>query len=43
MRFPQVALAPKIAFQETARDALLFQPLAPSERDLNADMATSKR
>ena len=38
MRFPQVALAPKIAFQETARDALLFQPLAPSERDLNADM-----
>jgi predicted permease len=38
MRFPQIALAPKIAFQETARDALLFQPLAPSERDLNADM-----
>jgi predicted permease len=27
-----------IAFQETARDALLFQPWAPSERDLNADM-----
>jgi predicted permease len=38
MRFPQLALAPKVAFQETARDALLFQPLAPSERDLNADM-----
>jgi predicted permease len=38
MRFPQIALAPKIAFQETARDALLFQPLAPSERDLSADM-----
>jgi predicted permease len=38
MRFPQIALAPKIAFQEAARDALLFQPLAPSERDLNADM-----
>jgi len=38
MRFPQIALAPKIAFQETARDALLFQPLAPSERNLNKDM-----
>ncbi len=38
MRFPQIALAPKIAFQEAPRDALLFQPLAPSERDLNADM-----
>ena len=38
MRFPQIALSPKIAFQETAGDALLFQPLAPSERDLNADM-----
>jgi len=37
-RFPQIVLAPKIAFQETARDAVLFQPLAPSERDLNADM-----
>jgi predicted permease len=38
MRFPQIALAPKIAFQETARDALLFEPLAPSDRDLKADM-----
>ncbi len=38
MQFPQIALAPKIAFQETAHDALLFQPFAPSERDLNADM-----
>jgi predicted permease len=38
MRFPQIVLAPKIAFQEGARDALLFQPLAPSERDLNTDM-----
>ena len=38
MRFPQIALAPKFAFQETARDAALFQPLVPSERDLNADM-----
>lgn len=38
MRFPRIALSPKIAFQETAADAQLFQPLAPSERDLNADM-----
>jgi predicted permease len=38
MRFPQIALAPNIAFQETARNALLFAPLAPSDRDLNADM-----
>jgi predicted permease len=38
MRFPQIALAPKIAFQETARDALLFEPFAPSDRDLKADM-----
>jgi predicted permease len=38
VRFPQIVLAPKIAFQEFARDALLFEPLAPSERDLNADM-----
>jgi predicted permease len=38
MRFPQIVLAPKIAFQEFARDALLFEPATPSERDLNADM-----
>ena len=38
LQFPQIALAPGIAFQETARDAQLFQPLTPSERDLNADM-----
>jgi putative ABC transport system permease protein len=38
MRFPQIALSPKIAFQDTARDALLFQPLVPTERDLNTDM-----
>ena len=38
MRFPQIAFAPKIAFQETARDALLFAPLVPSDRDLTADM-----
>jgi predicted permease len=38
VRFPQIALAPKTAFQETADATLLFEPLAPSERDLNADM-----
>jgi predicted permease len=37
LRFPQIALAPKIAFQEAARDALLFQPMLPSEHDLNTD------
>jgi len=38
MRFPEIALAPKIAFQDFARDALLFEPLTPSPRDLSADM-----
>jgi predicted permease len=38
MRFPQIALAPKTAFQETAHDALLFGALAPSDYDLKADM-----
>jgi predicted permease len=37
LRFPHIALAPKIAFQEGARDALLFQPMVPTERDLNTD------
>jgi predicted permease len=38
VRFPQIPLAPKTAFQETARDAMLFEPAAPSDRDLTADM-----
>jgi predicted permease len=38
MRFPQIALAPGAAFQETEDATLLFEPLAPSERDLTADM-----
>jgi predicted permease len=38
MRFPQIPLAPRTAFQETARDALLFEPAVPSERDLTTDM-----
>ena len=37
VRLPRIALAPKIAFQEAARETLLFQPLVPSERDLNVD------
>jgi predicted permease len=38
MRFPQIALAPKIDFQEAEHDVLLFEPLTPSEYDLNRDM-----
>jgi predicted permease len=38
MRFPQFPLAPKTPFQETARNAQLFEPLVPSERDLKTDM-----
>jgi predicted permease len=38
LRFPQISLAPRTEFQETARNALLFEPLVPSERDLKADM-----
>ena len=38
MRFPRIALAPATDFQETADAALLFEPLAPSKRDLSADM-----
>jgi predicted permease len=38
MRFPQIALAPTIAFQEGSHTALLFEPLAPGKRDLTADM-----
>jgi predicted permease len=38
MRFPQIPLAPRTAFQETAQDALLFKPAIPSERDLTTDM-----
>jgi predicted permease len=39
VRLPLIPLAPKIAFQEAVRDALLFQPMVPSERDLNSDTA----
>ncbi|HEX5235091.1 MAG TPA: ABC transporter permease [Silvibacterium sp.] len=38
IRFPQIALAPTIAFQDTGGDPMLFEPLTPSERDLKADM-----
>ncbi|HEY2857591.1 MAG TPA: ABC transporter permease [Terracidiphilus sp.] len=37
-RFPQIALAHETRFQETARDAMLFEPLQPDERDLTIDM-----
>jgi len=37
VRFPQIALAPKIDFQEGAQDALLYQPFVPGDRDLSAD------
>jgi len=38
MRFPQIAMAPKVDFQETEDSTLLFEPLTPSDRDLSADM-----
>lgn len=38
MRFPQISLAPSLVFQESTRNALLFQPLIPSEDDLKTDM-----
>ena len=40
MRFPQIALAPEIAFQDSEGTSLLFEPLTPNERDLNADMGS---
>ncbi len=36
LSFPQIALAPKMAFQDTG-GAVLFQPLAPTERELTKD------
>lgn len=36
LSFPQIALAPKIAFQDVS-DAVLFQPWGPTERDLTKD------
>ena len=36
LTFPQIALAPTMAFQDTA-DAVLFQPLAPAPRELTQD------
>ena len=39
MRFPQICIgAARSPFRKPRGDALLFQPLVPSERDLNADM-----
>jgi predicted permease len=38
IRFPEIALSPRISFQETGRNVLLYVPLVPSDRDLQADM-----
>ena len=38
LRFPEIALSPKVAFQDSRKHPTLFQPQAPSERDLTADM-----
>jgi predicted permease len=38
LRFPQIALSPNISFEERARETLTYEPLAPSDHDLNADM-----
>ena len=40
MRFPRIALAPKIAFQEAAGtlETTIFLPLVPSDRDLKQDL-----
>jgi MacB-like periplasmic core domain len=40
MRFPQIALAPKIAFQEAAGTlaTMIFEPLVPSDWDFKQDL-----
>jgi predicted permease len=38
MHFPQIAMAPKTDFQDPEHGVLFFEPLAPSEFDLNRDM-----
>ncbi|MGO9335949.1 MAG: ADOP family duplicated permease [Terracidiphilus sp.] len=38
VRFPRIVFAPGTVFQETEDATLLFEPLAPTERDLTADM-----
>ena len=38
MRFPQIALSPKVNFQDAQGAVLVFETVAPSNRDLNADM-----
>jgi predicted permease len=37
LKFPQIELSSKIAFEEGHRDALLFRPFVPTERDLTTD------
>ncbi|OJV40260.1 MAG: hypothetical protein BGO25_03705 [Acidobacteriales bacterium 59-55] len=37
MHFPQVALSPKIHFQELGQNVMLYEPFVPAERDLKND------
>jgi len=38
VRFPQIAMAHGMTFQEAARSVLLYRPFAPSDHDLSTDM-----
>jgi predicted permease len=38
VRFPQIAMAHGMTFEEAARSVLLYAPFVPSDRDLNTDM-----
>jgi len=38
IRFPEIALSPRISFQDTGQQIMLFLPLVPNKRDLEADM-----
>ena len=38
VRFPQIAMAHGMTFQEAARSVLLYTPFVPTDHDLNTDM-----
>ncbi|MGB6726313.1 MAG: ABC transporter permease [Terracidiphilus sp.] len=38
VRFPQIAMAHGMTFEEAARSVLLYAPFVPSDHDLNTDM-----
>jgi putative ABC transport system permease protein len=38
VRFPQIAMAHGMAFEEAARSVLLYAPFVPTDHDLNTDM-----